>query len=241
VASNLTVLIHPTPNYRAELRGVKVLAMPRDLKTPPPERLKIQGPLGDLAATLEMPEGTPRAAVLHLHPHPMHGGTRQNNVVRYGALGSLEAGCVALRIDFRGVGQSGGEYDEGIGEVDDAQAAYEYLKQRFPGLPVFLWGFSFGSRVGLNLGIRLRAEVDGYMAVAWPTNIYTWPESDDWPDRLAFLAGTEDEFIDFKGMDRAERNGGVLTIVDGAGHFFPGELHRVRSYTANTLKGWLND
>ncbi|MDP7061398.1 MAG: alpha/beta hydrolase [Planctomycetota bacterium] len=235
------MLIHPTPNYRAELRGVKVLAMPRDLKTPPPERLKIQGPLGDLAATLEMPEGTPRAAVLHLHPHPMHGGTRQNNVVRYGALGSLEAGCVALRIDFRGVGQSGGEYDEGIGEVDDAQAAYEYLKQRFPGLPVFLWGFSFGSRVGLNLGIRLRAEVDGYMAVAWPTNIYTWPESDDWPDRLAFLAGTEDEFIDFKGMDRAERNGGVLTIVDGAGHFFPGELHRVRSYTANTLKGWLND
>lgn len=241
MASNLTVLIHPAPNYRAELRGVKVLAMPRDLKTPPPERLKIQGPLGDLAATLEMPEGTPRAAVLHLHPHPMHGGTRQNNVVRYGALGSLEAGCVALRIDFRGVGQSGGEYDEGIGEVDDAQAAYEYLKQRFPGLPVFLWGFSFGSRVGLNLGIRLRAEVDGYMAVAWPTNIYTWPESDDWPDRLAFLAGTEDEFIDFKGMDRAERNGGVLTIVDGAGHFFPGELHRVRSYTANTLKGWLND
>ena len=94
MASNLTVLIHPTPNYRAELRGVKVLAMPRDLKTPPPERLKIQGPLGDLAATLEMPEGTPRAAVLHLHPHPMHGGTRQNNVVRYGALGSLEAGCV---------------------------------------------------------------------------------------------------------------------------------------------------
>jgi alpha/beta superfamily hydrolase len=224
-----------------QFRGANIPAMPRDLKTPPPERLHLQGPVGDLAATLELPADPPRAAVLHLHPHPMHGGTRQNNVVRYGALGSLEAGCVALRIDFRGVGQSGGEYDEGIGEVDDAEAAYVYLEQRFPGIPIFIWGFSFGSRVGLHLGIRLRQDVAGYMAVAWPTNFYTWPESDEWPDRLAFLAGTEDEFIDFNGMDRAERNGGVITIVDGAGHFFPGELHRVRSYTADTLRGWLND
>ena len=201
----------------------------------------IEGPAGALAATLEQPNGEPRAAVLHLRPHPVHGGTRQNNVVRYGALGSLEAGCVALRIDFRGVGQSEGSYDDGIGEIDDAEAAYHYLEQRFPGLPIFIWGFSFGSRVGLQLGIRLREDVAGYMAVAWPTNFYTWPESNEWPARLAFLAGTADEFIDFDGMARAEGNGGAITIVEGAGHFFPGELHRVRSYTADTLGGWLND
>mgnify|MGYP002639248350 CR=1 FL=1 len=215
--------------------------MPRDLNTLPPQRLTIEGPVGVLAATLELPEIEPRAAVLHLHPHPVHGGTRQNNVVRYGALGSLEAGCAALRIDFRGVGQSEGSYDDGIGEIDDAEAAFTFLEQRFPGLPIFLWGFSFGSRVGLQLGIRLRQDVAGYMAVAWPTNFYTWPESEEWPERLAFLAGTADEFIDFDGMARAERHGGAITIVEGAGHFFPGELHRVRSYTADTLGGWLND
>jgi len=148
---------------------------------------------------------------------------------------------VALRFDFRGVGQSHGNYDEGLGEIDDAEAAFDYLQERFVGIPVFIWGFSFGSRVGLELGIRRSNDVAGYMAVAWPTNFYPWPASDDWPRRLAFLAGSEDEFIDFKGMQRAERNGGIITTVDGAGHFFPGELHRVRSYTASTLGGWLND
>jgi alpha/beta superfamily hydrolase len=215
--------------------------MPRDLKTPPPERLRIPGPVGDLAATLELPVAEPRGTVLHLHPHPVHGGTRQNNVVRYGALGALEAECVALRIDFRGVGRSQGEYDEGIGEIDDAEAAFDYLAQRFPGLPRFLWGFSFGSRVGLELGIRRRADVAGYMGVAWPTNFYAWPESEAWPRPLAFLAGSEDEYIDFSRMERARRHGGVLTLVEGAGHFFPGELGRVRSYTADSLGGWLDD
>lgn len=214
--------------------------MPRDLNTPPPERLLLDGPVGQLDATFERPAGTARAAVLHLHPHPVHGGTRQNNVVRHGALGSLEAGCAALRIDFRGVGRSEGEYAEGIGEIDDAEAAYEWLEKEFPGLPIFVWGFSFGSRVGLDLGIRLHQRVAGYMAVAWPTNFYEWPQSDVWPSPTAFLAGTEDEFIDFNKMGPAEAHQGAITIIDGAGHFFPGQLDRVRSYTADTLNTWLD-
>jgi len=169
----------------------------------------------------------------------MHGGTRHNNVVRHGALGSLEAGCAALRIDFRGVGDSGGEYDEGIGEIDDAAAAFAWLQQEFPNLPVFVWGFSFGSRVGLDFSIRAREEVAGYMAVAWPTNFYAWPQSTDWPERSAFLAGSEDEYVDFQKMPHAETCGGKLTVVEGAGHFFPGQLDRVREYTAKTLQEWL--
>ena len=93
--------------------------MVRDLDTLPPQRLFLDGPVGRLHATFERPRAEPKAVVLHLHPHPLHGGTRQNNVVRHGALGSLAAGCAALRIDFRGVGQSEGRYDEGDGEVDD--------------------------------------------------------------------------------------------------------------------------
>lgn len=214
--------------------------MPRDLKTPPPERLLLDGPVGKLDATFERPAGTPRAAVLHLHPHPVHGGTRQNNVVRYGALGSLEADCAALRIDFRGVGRSEGAYDEGVGEIDDAEAAYRWLQQQFPGLPNFIWGFSFGSRVGLDLSIRLHEEVAGYLAVAWPTNFYSWPETGTWPARTAFLAGTEDEFVDFDKMGPAEAHEGRITILEGAGHFFPGQLDHVRSYTADNLNHWLH-
>jgi len=214
--------------------------MVRDLHNPPLRRLFLDGPAGRLAASYEVPEGTARAAVLHLHPHPMHGGTRQNNVVRHGALGSLEAGCAALRIDFRGVGDSEGEYDEGNGEIDDAAAAFTWLQREYPGLPLFVWGFSFGSRVGLDFAIRARDEVAGYLAVAWPTNFYAWPESCDWPARCAFLAGSKDDYVDFTKMQHAEELGGKLTVVDGADHFFPGQLDRVREFTASTLEDWLS-
>jgi alpha/beta superfamily hydrolase len=213
--------------------------MPRDLDTPPPERLFLDGPAGRLDATFERPEGNARGLVLHLHPHPQHGGTRQNNVVRHGALGSLEAGCAALRIDFRGVGRSDGSYDQGVGEIDDAEAAFDWLEEQGGGLPVFVWGFSFGSRVGLQLAARLGRRVAGYLAVAWPTRFYSWPELERWPERMAFLAGDHDEFVDLHRMGPAEEHGGRVQLLPGAGHFFPGQLHEVRAFTARSLEGWL--
>ncbi|MDA1259315.1 MAG: alpha/beta hydrolase [Planctomycetota bacterium] len=215
--------------------------MPRDLDTPPPERLQIEGPVGALAATWELPAGEPRGLVLHLHPHTVHGGTRQNNVVRHGALGSLEAGCGALRIDFRGAGDSGGEYDEGQGEVDDAEAALRWLQERHPGLPVFTWGFSFGSRVGLDFAIRHRDEIAGYLAVAWPTKFYAWPDSEAWPARCAFLYGTHDEFVDENKLDPIRSHHAPLTVLKDATHFFPDHLADVRGWTARCLNTWLGD
>jgi uncharacterized protein len=213
--------------------------MVRDLDTLPPERLFVDGPVGRLHATFEVPRVAVQAAVLHLHPHPLHGGTRQNNVVRHGALGSLAADCAALRIDFRGVGLSAGTYDEGDGEVDDAAAAFQWLQQRLPGVPVFIWGFSFGSRVGLDLSIRLDGIAAGTMAVAWPTHFYAWPVAEQWPSPSAFLAGTEDEFVNLAAMDRARKQGGQVHQVEGAGHFFQGQLEEVSSWTRSNLENWL--
>jgi alpha/beta superfamily hydrolase len=214
--------------------------MPRDLPTPPPERLFLPGPAGRLAATWEVPAAQPLGLVLHLHPHPVHGGTRQNNVVRYGALGSLAAGCAALRIDFRGVGDSEGEYDEGRGEVDDAEAAFRWLQSRHPGLPVFIWGFSFGSRVGLDAAIRLHAEVAGFLAVAWPTNFYAWPTADGWPSRSAFLYGSADQYVDPAKLEHARQRGAAIKVIDGAEHFFAGRLEVVREWTTQFLSDWLS-
>ena len=215
--------------------------MVRNRPSKPLQRLSIPGPAGALAASFEQPQASPVAAVLCLHPHPMHGGTRQNNVVRHGALGALQANCLALRIDFRGVGDSEGEYDEGVGEIEDAQAAYDWLQQNYPELPILIWGFSFGSRVGLDLAIRLRDEIHGYIAVAWPTNFYAWPESNEWPTKTGFIAGTEDEYVDLTKMNHAEQLGGKITIVDGASHFFPKTLDRVRDLTADYITEFLND
>lgn len=213
--------------------------MPRNLDTPPPERLAINGPAGRLAATFEVPPGEPRGSVLHLHPLTLEGGSRLNNVVRHGALGALEAGCAALRIDLRGAGESGGAFDEGRGEVDDAEAAFRWLAERLPGRPRFVWGFSFGARVGLDLVMRCGGEAAGYLGVAWPTVFYDWPEEDRWPAHAAFLAGDRDEFVELRRMEPATRRGALLEVLPGAGHLFPGRLDAVRRFTARTLAGWL--
>ena len=86
------------------------------------------------------------------HPHPLYGGTLHNKVVFRAAKAALQAGLPTLRFNFRGAGQSAGTFAAGLGEREDVRAALDYLSSRFPGLPVCLMGFSFGSWVGLAVG-----------------------------------------------------------------------------------------
>ncbi len=117
------------------------------------ESLFIAGPAGRLEAVLEEPEEQePREAVLVCHPHPQHGGTMHNKVVYRIARGLRRAGAVVLRFNYRGVNMSEGKYDNGIGETEDARAALAFLRSRYPDLPFSIAGFSFGSRIALQLG-----------------------------------------------------------------------------------------
>lgn len=217
--------------------------MVRDLPTPPAEHLFLSGPAGRLEATFELPAQAPRGAVLHLHPLTIGGGTRRNNVVRHGALGALQAGCAALRIDFRGAGGSAGTYDEGRGELEDAAAALAWLERRVRRVPLFVWGFSFGSRVGLELALHEGPRLAGYLGVAWPTAIYAWPAlapGQHWPARMALLAGDRDSFVDLARLrEIAAAHGAALQEVPGAEHFFAERLAIVRGFTAATLEDWL--
>ncbi len=106
------------------------------------ESLFIDGPAGKLEALLEEPEDRdPRHAVLVCHPHPQHGGTMHNKVVYRIARGLRRAGAVVLRFNYRGVNLSEGEYDNGVGEVEDARAALACLRSRYPGPPVLAGRF----------------------------------------------------------------------------------------------------
>ena len=110
------------------------------------ESLTIPGPAGSLEALLEEPDHCePRLAAVVCHPHPLFGGTMHNKVVYRIARGLRRAGIVVLRFNFRGVGRSEGEHAHMIGEVEDARAALEYLRARYPHLAYALAGFSFGS------------------------------------------------------------------------------------------------
>src|SRR5918911_3646905 len=121
----------------------------------PAGNLFIDAPHGRIEAIIKEPRGAARGAALVLHPHPLHGGTMHNKVVFRTARGLEDAGLATLRINFRGVGQSTGAHTAARGgEQEDARVALDYLVEKYPALPVFLAGFSFGARVGLEVGTR---------------------------------------------------------------------------------------
>src|SRR5437867_11980992 len=120
----------------------------------PAGNLFIPAPHGRLEAILKgSREEETHGVALVLHPHPLFGGTMHNKVVFRAAAALNDAGLVTLRINFRGVGQSTGTHDEGYGERDDVRAGLDYLTDQYPSREITLCGFSFGARVGLEVGI----------------------------------------------------------------------------------------
>src|SRR4051812_30286612 len=92
---------------------------------PPPaltrtsERLSLAGAAGAIELVVDVPAGTPRGVAIVAHPHPLYGGTLDNKVAQTLARAFKELGYVAMRPNFRGVGQSEGTHDHGAGETDD--------------------------------------------------------------------------------------------------------------------------
>jgi alpha/beta superfamily hydrolase len=117
----------------------------------------LSGPAGRIEAILwsisrEGDSAPPPLAAVVCHPHPLFGGTMHNKVVYQAAKTIHRFGLPVLRFNFRGVGLSEGKHEDGIGEADDVLAAFDFLAAEFPGMPLLVAGFSFGSWVGLRAG-----------------------------------------------------------------------------------------
>lgn len=192
------------------------------------ETLMLPGPAGRLEALLEEPAtGDPVHAVLVCHPHPQHGGTMHNKVVYRLARGLRATGAVVLRFNFRGVNLSEGTYGHGDGELEDAHAALDFLRARYPNLPFSLAGFSFGSRIILRLGCKPDIDAKRLIAVGYPTR---WPDLEDLhacTREKIFIQSTRDEFGP---VDQLTRLFGELPEpkslfwVEAQDHFFGGSL-----------------
>jgi uncharacterized protein len=187
----------------------------------------IAGPAGRLEALLEEPEGAPPSlAVLVCHPHPLYGGTLHNKVVHRLARGLRRAGAVALRFNFRGVGRSQGEYGHLEGEVEDARAALEWLRERYPDLPFALAGFSFGARVITRLGCGMGG-ARFLLAAGFPTTMGGAEYLESCPLPKIFVSGTHDEFAprtELEALLARAAEPKRLHWVEAAGHFFAGAL-----------------
>jgi len=192
------------------------------------ESLFINGPAGKLEALLEEPEDvSPNHAALVCHPHPQHGGTMHNKVVYRIARGLRRAGAVVLRFNYRGVNMSEGEYDNGIGETDDARVALDVLRSRYPQLPFSLAGFSFGSRIILQLGCETPG-VSRLIAAGFPASSANTDRQLGQCDLpRVYIQSTNDEFCALAAMEtyfaglKGEKQ---LIWVEARDHFFSGAL-----------------
>jgi uncharacterized protein len=216
----------------------------------PSGNLFIPAPHGRIEAILKEPraaEGAgPRGAALVLHPHPLHGGTMHNKVVFRTARGLNDAGLVTLRINFRGVGQTTGEHDHARGgEQEDARIALDYLLGRYPGLPAFLAGFSFGSRVGLEVGTK-DARVGFLVGVGTPVSMserdYDFSFLSGCRKPVLFVHGEHDEFGCVEELRALAARlppeaRARVEVIPGAGHFFDEQLEDL----TRTVRLWAEE
>jgi uncharacterized protein len=162
----------------------------------PAGNLFIPAEHGQLEAILKEPrEPATGGVALVLHPHPLGGGTMHNKVVFRAASALNDAGVITLRINFRGVGQSTGAHDEGKGELEDVRAGLQYLADNFPERPITLCGFSFGARVGLEVGVS-DVRVRNLISIGTPVNKYDFDFLEACRKPLLLVHGDHDEFGD---------------------------------------------
>ena len=199
--------------------------------------LTLTGPLGPLEALLDEPRSTsgaaaePRAAVVFAHPLPTHGGTMHTKAVFQGSKGLLRIGCAVLRFNFRGVGQSAGTFDEGPGEMDDFRAAIDFMAARYPGLPIWAAGFSFGSWIALETGAA-DPRVSVLIGVAPPVSRegYTWNHIFTTTKPKFLVQGDLDELCPLKeawAFYAKLQEPKEMVVIDGANHLFEGKTPEV--------------
>jgi alpha/beta superfamily hydrolase len=208
------------------------------MSTQPHRTLMIPGPSGRMEAILwsiseEAATARPPLAAVVCHPHPLFGGTMHNKVVYQAAKTIHRFGLPVLRFNFRGVGLSEGTHDNGIGEKDDVLAVIDFLAEEFPGAPLLVAGFSFGSWVGLRAGCG-DARVAELIGLGLPvgdleSRSFSYLESCDKPKLL--VSGEFDRFgpptklcamvgqFPLRGRENTR-----VSIVSGGDHFFAGHL-----------------
>jgi len=201
--------------------------MSKSLQT---ERLFIDGPFGRLESIIDTSVQRELAGgAVVCHPHPQHGGTMHNKVAQSLARAFVACGFSTLRFNFRGVGASDGQYDNGVGELGDALAALEWMRGHVSHGPLWLAGFSFGAAIAVRAAIT--SEVSGLVNVAPAipllANVLQSQPGCPW----LVIQGDKDEFVAvddtidwLNGLDE----GPELLVVPDATHFFHGKLAVVR-------------
>ncbi|WP_291994314.1 alpha/beta hydrolase [Candidatus Accumulibacter sp. ACC003] len=198
------------------------------------EQLLIDGPVGKIDVLIENP-GAPRGIALIGHPHPLFGGGNTNKVVQTLARTFNHLDYVALRPNFRGIGDTEGTHDDGRGETEDLLAVLAEAKCRFGNLPVALAGFSFGAYVQTRVAEALHdaghpaqrlvlvGTASGFVEGARRYHTKAVPAD------TIVIHGSEDSTVPLANViEWAKPLELPVIVVPGADHFFHRRLHVIR-------------
>ena len=204
------------------------------------------GPAGRLEGRYHHAKSPNGKLAIILHPHPQFGGTMNNPVVHQLFYAFVRRNFSVLRFNFRGVGRSQGLFDNGLGELSDAAAALDWLQiYNRDARTCWIAGVSFGAWIGMQLLMR-RPEIDGFISVAPPANLYDFSFLAPCPSSGLMVNGANDSVVPpaevTKLVDRLKTQRGIVidhvTIPD-ANHFFEDKteelMHTVESYLDKRL------
>lgn len=191
------------------------------------ERFTVAGPAGAIECAIDRPAEPPVGVAVVCHPHPVHGGTLDNKVVQTLARAFLQLNYRVVRFNFRGAGQSAGQWDQGHGEVDDALAVIAATRE--PWERFVLAGFSFGAYVASQAAQRLPAEQrPERLVLVGPaaSNFQVAPV----PANTLVIHGEADDVVPLQAtLDWARPQTLPIVVVPGVGHFFHGQLTLLKS------------
>jgi len=197
----------------------------------------LPGPAGRLEARIDEPAGPPRAIAVLAPPHPELGGTLHDRVIYHAAQGLTRVGCAVVRFTFRGAGASEGVFTGGPGERDDFAAMIAAGAYRYPGLPIWAAGYSFGAWIALTAGAA-DPRVALLVGVAPPVASYDFDGVAGAGKPVYLVHGERDHLCSVKAVQRfygtlAEPR--ELVVVDGADHLFDGHVSEVADALADLL------
>lgn len=210
-----------------------------------PEQRKIvlDGPAGRLEGVWHLPDACtepgrstePAAVAVVAHPLPTMGGTMEHKIVTTLAKTFAELGYAALRFNFRGVGNSEGEFDSGNGEIEDLLTMVQHARDEFGHLPLILSGFSFGGYVTARAAQRLHPHAHKLVLVAPAVGRFEMPHV---PHNTLVLHGEHDEVISLSdALNWARPQHLPIVVLPEAGHFFHGRLNQLKQIVMHEFRG----
>lgn len=206
------------------------------------EKISFQGAAGVIDCALDIPMGTPRGWALVLHPHPLHGGGRDNKIVTTIARACVQHGLVAVRPNFRGVGASAGEFDQAVGETADMHELVRQFSSAYPEAFAGKWvlaGFSFGTSVAAQLYSQLAENAEklpqALLLAGSAVNRFKFRDITV-PEDTFLVHGEADEVVPLsEAMDFARHYSLPMLVVPDGSHFFHGKLIMLRQLLQQRL------